>query len=411
MYGVDSLRQAVEAEPFDASLRVELGDRLAMSGDDQGALAAYRDALGIQPSYSRAMSRKAALETRLENHVPEPPVESSPWLAIALCLAFLAASPPASKAVLSRRHLSLPVTLATAQLGGAASAFIGVALLRRWLLGLVNPLPRLRDAAPVGCVFGAKLALMNVGLAKSSTVVHVLLQSTDVLWSAGCARCVTAEPLGSSLGGLALAGCALGAGLVAFGSVSSFSDKNTVIGLIANLTSPAMQGLVIALLRSGVVSASLHQPDLFLVEFTALKLLCAFATALGLAFIVEGALCVDELVNQWALLSRYDFAAIALATACVAAIQLSFTLLAALVSAPTIGVVAATKVVPQATVAAIIAAAHGHPVAHSRLDVAGAAVIVFSAVLWAADANHRRIAPSSTLSTRRRAEDDLLSPS
>lgn len=417
-----AIQQAVEEDPFDASLRVELGDRLAMNGDDLGALAAYRDALGLKPHDSQAMRRKDALERRLHDSLDPPPpppklgtVEEKTGLllndtqplphhhhtrppcfrlggtacAVTWSLTALAACPPATKAVLARHQLRLPVTLTTAQMAAGALLFGLIRFISRRLLSHETPAVKWIDAAPVGICFGLKLALMNIGLAGSATTTHVLLQATDVIWAALAARCIALESLGSMLGLVAIVGCAAGATLLGFSSLARVPphSPHPLIALIANLTAPALQGLVIALLRVGVLAAMRRDQHhrstlLLLIDFTAVKLAFAFAAAATLALAVERRSACDELVAYTELESA-DAHALALSAALVATIQLSFTALAAFVSAPTIGIVATLKVVPQVIVASIF-----DPKLYAQQTrrpdyFFGAALVLLSSLLWA----------------------------
>lgn len=404
--GLLALSQAVEDDPFDASLRIELGDRLAVSGDERGALAAYKDALRIKPGDNTAQKRARALEERRrERVVVDKVIDDSRrgrWgtgMAVALCVTALAACPPATKAAMSRTRIDLPVTMATVQMAGSALLFLAT----RCLLGGCGA--RASDAAPVGLAFGTKLALMNVGLAGSATTTHVLLQSTDVLWSAAFASCIAAETVGSPLGAAALLGCAFGAALVSFNEAKIRNTKESHVALIANLAAPALQGLVIALLRVGVLAAERHSRDeriaaaprrdvlRVLVEFTAFKLTFAFFAAASLALLVEGRAAIDEVMAWPATLQGADVSAIALSTFLVSIIQFSFTLLASLISAPSVGVVGALKIVPQLALASLIAhmtnSGTFQPLSRSRQF--GAALLVLSSMLWAADSSRRLI--------------------
>ncbi|KAJ8614197.1 hypothetical protein CTAYLR_001094 [Chrysophaeum taylorii] len=303
-------------------------------------------------------------------------------LAVALVLTTISCVPPAVKTVLSLHALRLPLTLATAQVGGAALLFWVVRFARcswsqvRW-----------RDATPVGVVFGIKIALMNVGLAGSSTLAHVLFQATDVLWAAAFARVICGEPIGSVAGFVALAGCFVGTTLFTVAHAARSRDPLSVVALAANLAAPALQGLVIALLRSGVVAATLSTRKRraswnVLVDFTATKLLSAALSAAALAGLVEGRTSLREL-RQWRDIPAPALTAILLATLLVACVQFSFTFLSSVVSAPTVGVVAALKVVPQVALASAIAARAGQDVSWRPTQIAGATLLLFSAVLWA----------------------------
>ena len=59
--GIAELRRASDLGETEPSLYVELGDRLAESGDAHAARSAYRRALEIDPYYTPARSRLAAL--------------------------------------------------------------------------------------------------------------------------------------------------------------------------------------------------------------------------------------------------------------------------------------------------------------------------------------------------------------
>ncbi|KAJ1448664.1 hypothetical protein M885DRAFT_590783 [Pelagophyceae sp. CCMP2097] len=351
--------------------------------------------------------------------------------AMVCCIATVSVVPPATKVVLSRHHLAMPpLTLAALQVLGAA-AILTAAWLVLIIFGAATrrrapACVRLADAAPVGALFGIKLASSNVGLALVSTETHVLLASTEVLWTAMFSKCTSRnESLGGGLGAAALVGCFVGSVLMGFGvatrgaGAASAPQSSGVVALAANLATPALQGIVVAMLRAGVSETlrRAREPDedddaaprgsgyggvrtreadaappprcpdsplwllRTLVGFTTLKLWGSSAALLVAAALIERGKAADALRRA----TPDDARAIFLSVVLVAAVQMSFTTLASFVSAASIGVIGAVKVLPQLACAAAVTAATGaaytpHP--PSPALVSGGSLLVLSALVW-----------------------------
>mmetsp|Transcript_33705 Transcript_33705/g.107712 ORF Transcript_33705/g.107712 Transcript_33705/m.107712 type:complete len:399 (-) Transcript_33705:912-2108(-) len=313
----------------------------------------------------------------------------------AFCLVTVSLVPPASKAAMRHAHSpAQPLLLSTLQLGGSALLFAAASVgLRGDVLGIFW------EAFPVGVAFGAKLALMNVGLAGTSTVAHVALQSTDLFWCAAFASCATpSEAATTLLGKGALLGCVVGAALVAVGGfypvrITAGGPRETTTtqgggennkfslpgALAANLAAPALQGFVVVLLRGSVSKAVAKRPEKsvasVVLDFTAAKLAASAATA--------GLLAAPFL--RWPY-ARKDLPVVAVSTALVACVQLSFSGMATAMSANSIGVVGTVKFVPQVLCAALAHAATAgwhHALSDiAALQLAGTLLLLASSALW-----------------------------
>ena len=323
------------------------------------------------------------------------------------CLFTVSFVPPASKAAMrhTRTRTISPFTLATMQLVWSAVGFL-------LLCGIISSLRGVADifgeAAPVGMAFGAKLVLMNVGLAGSSTLAHVALQSTDLFWCAAFAAClIPKEKLTSTQGRIALGGCVLGATLVA-ASKAPPHVHTTTFAVVANLAAPAFQGFVIVLLRGYVAAAVAkrgHRPvSLVVLEFTTAKLIVSALTAVTLA-------CLDDLRRRqpssfWILQKPNDIIVVALASLLVACVQLSFSALAVVLPANSIGVVGTVKILPQVLFAAIVNALNARSwtaalADMSRLQLLGTILLLISSFLWILSGETSALFDSSSLRSRR----------
>ena len=328
-------------------------------------------------------------------------MKSSAMLVSGFCLLTVSLVPPASKeAMRHTQSAAQPLALATSQLLLSALVFLAVS----FVLGggsLRGVFGSFLEAAPVGAAFGAKLALMNLGLSGSSTIAHLALQSTDLVWCAAFARCFTpTEAAKTALGKVSLLGCVFGASLVALGKNKSKSP-GTLLSLMANLMAPAFQGLCIVLLRGYVARAVIKRPHSSVaqtvVDFTAAKLIVSAMTAALLACLPLLFLRIhhsDPISEDMAPLfvffeTRQDFFFVCLASGLVACVQLSFTALAAVMSANSIGVVGTVKILPQVLIAALVNAAKGHwrlQAAFQDIDdiqLLGTFLLLASALLWA----------------------------
>ncbi|CAK0800883.1 unnamed protein product, partial [Prorocentrum cordatum] len=196
---------------------------------------------------------------------------------------------------------------------------------------------KLRYSGPAGLCFGLKFSFTNWGLLLVPTATHMLLQSTDLLWTVGCAWLVVGERVGAQ------EGCAVL--LTALGTMLISLDEATV-----------------AALRRGV--KELMRPDnrvggMLAVEVTAIKLAVSSLTCLAAACLVEGGglglsrcagLREGRAEPWWEALAVYPARGVSLVllvAVLILVFQVNITWLARLTSAVTVGMVASVKVVPQ----------------------------------------------------------------
>mmetsp|Transcript_76010 Transcript_76010/g.183812 ORF Transcript_76010/g.183812 Transcript_76010/m.183812 type:complete len:395 (+) Transcript_76010:73-1257(+) len=253
---------------------------------------------------------------------------------------------------------------------------------------------KLRHIAPVGILFGVKYAITNWGLALVPTAKHLLLQSTDLVWTVIFARVINKERLGL-LEGMAAAISVVGAMLISLQTGSNMDAP--ALGLAVNLMTPIFLALCITTLRTGV--AELFRPDNCVggvspVEFTAIKLALSSTVALAFAFILENdaMLAVEgkhHAQSWWAAL--HQFPAISLCLLFVGGIfvlvfQVNITWLSGLTSATAVGIVGEVKVVPQW----VLNAAFSLKVDFSPLNIVGAACSLAGSILYAASASQPR---------------------
>lgn len=168
---------------------------------------------------------------------------------------------------------------------------------------------------PVGFLFGLKKAVMNLGLHLIPTPTHLLLQSTDIIWTVLGAWFINGEHT-STLGTLCLCGCFIGTFILTIQvGQQHMEDGNstgsTVFAIVVNLISPMLMGLCVATLRSACVELMDEEEDatstctstknhprrrrrhgccgsVGSVELTAIKTAISAIVALSLASIFEG---------------------------------------------------------------------------------------------------------------------------
>ena len=148
---------------------------------------------------------------------------------------------------------------------------------------------KIRHIAPVGLLFGLKYGVTNLGLFLVPTPTHLLLQSTDLVWTALASWFINNERV-NFLGALCLVGCTIGSVLLSINLGQSLAAP--IPAIVVNLLSPVLLGLCLSTLRhactvlmnprnrvGGSVSA---------LEITAIKLVLSSAVAFVLACIMEG---------------------------------------------------------------------------------------------------------------------------
>jgi len=262
---------------------------------------------------------------------------------------------------------------------------------RSWLFGPHFGY-KVRHIAPVGVLFGMKYAITNWGLALVPTAKHLLLQSTDLVWTVIFARIINKERLGL-LEGLAAALSVVGAVCISLEAGGSLSAP--ALGLAVNLLTPIFLALCITTLRSG--AAELFRPDNRLggsvtpAEFTAIKLALSSSVALVIACVLENSstLALEgkrHPASWWAALHDYPAPSLGLLLAgglFVLIFQVNITWLSGLTSATAVGIVGEVKVVPQWLANALFSL----KVDLGALNLAGAALSIAGSVLYASAAS------------------------
>uniref|UniRef100_A0A7S1RXV4 Sugar phosphate transporter domain-containing protein n=1 Tax=Alexandrium catenella TaxID=2925 RepID=A0A7S1RXV4_ALECA len=253
---------------------------------------------------------------------------------------------------------------------------------------------KLRHVAPVGLLFGVKYAITNWGLALVPTAKHLLLQSTDLVWTVIFARAINKERLGL-FEGVAAVFSVVGGVLISLEAGGNLEAP--VLGLTVNLLTPIFLALCITTLRKGV--AELFRPDncvggMSPAEFTAIKLALSSAMALAISFLLEneGVLAAEGRKHPqswWSALHEYPAVSLGLLFVgglFVLVFQVNITWLSGLTSATAVGIVGEVKVVPQW----FINAAFSAKLDLSPFNIAGALFSLAGSVLYASSASQPR---------------------
>lgn len=210
---------------------------------------------------------------------------------------------------------------------------------------------KLRHAAPVGIIFGLKYGITNWGLQLVPTGTHLLLQSTDLVWTLIFARICNDERLGF-LDGIAAALSCVGAFLV--GLNASQTLDCSLFALAVNLLTPIALALTVTQLRAG--TKVLFDPKnkiggaMTPIEFTAMKLSLSSIIAFVLACLLENGSGVIGKLPWWSAVGSYSaegWMLMLVGTSFVLLFQVNITWLAGLTSATTVAMVGEVKVVPQ----------------------------------------------------------------
>lgn len=224
-----------------------------------------------------------------------------------------------------------------------------------WIFG-PHFMYKLQHIAPVGVLFGVKYGITNWGLALVPTAKHLLLQSTDLVWTVIFARVINKERLGF-LEVVAATLSVIGAVFISLAAGGELQAP--ALGLSVNLLTPIFLALCITTLRTG--AAEIFRKDNCLKgtmnagEFTAIKLALSSSVALLLSFILEnhamlGVEKAKQTQSWWDALAHYPLESLALLFCggfFVLIFQVNITWLAGLTSAIAVGIVGEVKVLPQ----------------------------------------------------------------
>uniref|UniRef100_A0A061S237 Sugar phosphate transporter domain-containing protein n=2 Tax=Tetraselmis sp. GSL018 TaxID=582737 RepID=A0A061S237_9CHLO len=252
-----------------------------------------------------------------------------------------------------------------------------------WILGR-HYLFKIWAIAPVGLLFGLKYGVTNWGLHLVPTGVHLLLQATDLLWTVLAAYYINGERQGP-IEATACLGTVFGSVLIGLRLNQSMSAA--LMPLVVNLLSPILLGLCIATLRRATVLLMTSEGPLrgtmTSVELTCHKLYLSALSALACAVLIEGIDIFDTLGDRppfWAALSRNPDVLLGLAGGAMIVLifQVNITWLSSLTTATAVGIVGGVKIVPQWLIN-LLFELH---VDVNPLNLAGAAMVMISAVLW-----------------------------
>lgn len=207
----------------------------------------------------------------------------------------------------------------------------------------------------VGVLFGLKLGITNLGLKMIEIGPHLLLQSTDIMWTILFAYLMIGERL-SFVEGIACFGTSIGSILIAFRANERF---NNLPGVLVNLTSPILLGLVVIELKRSSKLALEQSSRVFkmtILEFTAFKLFFSSLSVVPFLLLLEFAsIRSNNLTWSGEPLLNIEFLETkqSLLLFCVGGgiitlfFQLNFTWLVTLTSAVTVGITTGAKILPQ----------------------------------------------------------------
>ena len=241
---------------------------------------------------------------------------------------------------------------------------------------------KLRHVAPVGILFGLKYGVTNWGLQLVPVGIHLLLQSTDVIWTILLAAFANNEDIGLIEVSAAFLS-AVGSSFIGMHAIDTLEAP--MIPLLVNLFPPFLLALCVSTLRMG--ASELFRLDNCLAgsitptEFTCIKLALSSLTALAFAMLCEHG--TDSKESWWsALLSESPEGMLLMLLGCVFVLifQVNLTWLAGLTSAATVGIIGGVKVIPQWTMNAIFQL----KVDLSPLNIFGAMLVLLATTLYAA---------------------------
>lgn len=291
------------------------------------------------------------------------------------------------------RKFPYPVATAFLQLG-VVSLILGIVNILRyitrrpqdaasWIFGPHFGY-KVRHIAPVGVLFGFKYGITNWGLQLMPVPMHLLLQSTDLVWTVIFARILNKERH-SFLEYLAAVLSTIGSCMISMRAVQSLEAP--VLPLLVNLLTPPMLALCVCTLRKG--AAELSRPDNRLeggvtpIEFTSLKLAMSSACALLLSLCLEGDLFhIRQGAPWWVSIQHEPMQSLGLlmvGSMFVLIFQVNLTWLSSLTSAVTVGIMGGVKVIPQWA----LNAAFSLHVDLVPLSLGGAALILLASGMYA----------------------------
>lgn len=265
---------------------------------------------------------------------------------------------------------------------------------KSWIFG-PHFLWKVQWCFPIGFLFGVKYGVTNLGLHLISAPTHLLLQSTDLVWTVLGAWLINEETI-NGIELMCLMGCVSGSLVLGWQVSADQSVAAPLFAIIINLISPMLLGLCIATLRLACVE--LMRPDnrvggtVSSVELTSIKLMMSSSVALILACILEGG---REDQQNWKNGAHQipwwtAFAALPTSTkwgviggaGLIAVFQANCTFLTFLTNAVTVGLCGQVKIIPQWITATLFATKVSN-FSIKPTALLGAALICGSAAIFA----------------------------
>jgi hypothetical protein len=259
---------------------------------------------------------------------------------------------------------------------------------------------------PIGALFGLKYGCTNLGLHLVPAPTHLLLQSTDLVWTVLGAWWINGEVV-SLVEMFCLGMCVVGSVVLGW-QLNESTIAAPVFAIVVNLISPMLLGVCLATLR--LACTELMRPDnrvggtVSAVELTAIKLIVSSAVGLALACIMEGG---DETRPSWWSaffeLSHSTRWGVLGGAILISVFQVNCTFLTFLTSAVVLGLVGQVKIIPQWILAAFSASRTSNFTIHS-MNLVGAFLIMVSAAAFAVS---NWLSTSSSTSTHHSCECDV----
>ena len=255
---------------------------------------------------------------------------------------------------------------------------------RSWILG-PHLLWKVKWCFPIGALFGMKYGITNLGLDLVPAPTHLLLQSTDLVWTVLWAYIINKEVV-SIVELFCLVGCIFGSIILGW-SIGNSSLSAPFFAILINLISPIFLGLCLATLRLACTELMCRDNrvggTVSSVELTSIKLVLSSSVALVLACIMEGG---DETKDSWWVafleLKRSTQLGVIGGAVLIAVFQVNCTFLTFLSSTVAVGLVGQVKIIPQWIVSTIYARRTTGFEMH-RINIVGAVCIMVSAAAYA----------------------------
>lgn len=243
-----------------------------------------------------------------------------------------------------------------------------------------NFLWKLKWIAPIGILFGLKYGITNLGLSVVPTSTHVLLQSTDLVWTLLAAWYINGERV-KPIGIVCLLGCI--AGTVCLSLHIHESIAAPIYAICVNLTSPILLGLCITTLRSACMELMSGENAISSTELTAIKLFLSSSIAFVMSMVFENEHGdTASWYNAFYQLPQSTQLGVVGGAMLILLFQVNCTFLTFLTTSVSVGLVGQVKILPQWILALLFAPSSQH-IHFSAFNIMGAILTVLSAAAFA----------------------------